>query len=328
MRFIIYGAGGVGGTIGARLHQHGHRVLLIARGPHQTAISEHGLSLRTPEETLVQKIEVVASPAEIDFRPDDVVLLTMKSQHSWDALLDLRAAAGSSIPVICAQNGVDNERMALRLFQQVYGMFVFLPANHFEAGIVECNAVGRTGILDLGRYPSGTDELMAEVAKVLQNSDFSARTEENIMRWKYLKLLINLDNSLQALCNMREEKEASAEISTRMRDEALAVYRAAGIEWASDDEQKQRLGDHIQLRPIDGQRRAGGSSWQSLKNAKGDIESDFLNGEIVALGRLHGVATPANQILQQLAAEAARQGKAPGGMKAAQINQMIADMDK
>ena len=43
MRFVIYGAGGIGGTIGARLFQHGHDVMLIARGPHLEAIKEPGL---------------------------------------------------------------------------------------------------------------------------------------------------------------------------------------------------------------------------------------------------------------------------------------------
>ena len=43
MRFVIYGAGGIGGTIGARLFKHGRDVLLIARGPHLAAIKERGL---------------------------------------------------------------------------------------------------------------------------------------------------------------------------------------------------------------------------------------------------------------------------------------------
>ncbi len=323
MRFIIYGAGSVGGTIGARLFQHGHDVLLMARGAHHDAISRNGLTLRTPEETLVQRIPVVAHPREIEFQPDDVVFLTMKSQHSWNAMLDLRAAAGSSIPVICAQNGIANERMAIRLFQHVYATYVFLPANHFEAGVVECNSITRSGILDMGRYPRGTDELIDKVAGCLQRSNFSSRTDDHLMRWKYLKLVMNVNNSLEALCAVSEE---TAEILSQMREEALAVYQAAGIEWATDEEEKQRRGDLVQMKPIDGERRGGGSSWQSLKNAKGDIESDFLNGEIVALGRLHGVPTPANHVLQQLAAKAAREGHAPGSMKASEIKRLIAEM--
>ena len=281
---------------------------------------------RTPEETLVQPIPVVAHPDEIEFQADDVVFLTMKSQHSWNAMLDLRAAAGSAIPVICCQNGVENERMAIRLFQHVYAMLVFLPANHFEAGVVECNSISSSssGILDTGRYPGGTDDLIVEVAECLERSGFSAKPDDRAMRWKYKKLLMNLGNSLQAVSEINDE---TAEISRQMQEEALTVYKAAGIEWASDDEEKNRRGNLVQMKRIDGQRRAGGSSWQSLQNNKGDIESDFLNGEIVTLGRLHDIPTPANHVLQVLAAKAAREGQAPGSIATAEIIKLIQEME-
>src|SRR6185437_6567471 len=116
MRFVIYGAGAIGGVIAARLAQSGADVLAIARGPHLDAIRARGLTLEAPGETLTQRIAVAGHPSEIAFGPDDVVLLTMKTQHTEAALEDLRAAAGEDVPVVCAQNGVDNERMALRRF--------------------------------------------------------------------------------------------------------------------------------------------------------------------------------------------------------------------
>ena len=66
------------------------------------------------------------------------------------------------------------------------------------------------------------------------------------------------------------------------------------------------------MRPIGGTERSGGSTWQSLERGLGTVETDYLNGEIVLLGRLHGVATPANELLQRLTADAARGGTAPG----------------
>ncbi len=68
MRYVIYGAGAIGGTIGARLAQHGHDVALIARGPHLEALRDDGLTLRTPDETVTQKIAVAGHPHEIDWR--------------------------------------------------------------------------------------------------------------------------------------------------------------------------------------------------------------------------------------------------------------------
>ena len=72
---------------------------------------------------------------------------------------------------------------------------------------------------------------------------------------------------------------------------------------ATVDEDRRRRGDHLRLGEIAGRARPGGSSWQSVARATGDIETDYLNGEIVRLGRMHGVPTPANELLQILARE-------------------------
>ena len=109
MRFIIYGAGGVGGTIGAELFLAGEETVLIARGAHLQAIQDNGLRYLTPDRQETINIPAVGHPNELDFRSDDVVILTMKSQHTLGALEDLRAAGGENIPVICCQNGVANE---------------------------------------------------------------------------------------------------------------------------------------------------------------------------------------------------------------------------
>ena len=52
MRYIIIGAGAVGGAIGGRLFESGHEVVLVARGAHLEALREGGLRLRTPEGSL------------------------------------------------------------------------------------------------------------------------------------------------------------------------------------------------------------------------------------------------------------------------------------
>ena len=148
MRVVIYGAGGVGGTIGARLHLAGTEVTLIARGAHLGALQESGLKFVAPDGEHRLDIPAVGSPDEIDWRPDDVVVLAMKSQHTEAALDDLAGAAGRGIAVVCAQNGVANERMALRRVPRVYGMLVNLPAVHLNPGEVVTHAAGTGGILD------------------------------------------------------------------------------------------------------------------------------------------------------------------------------------
>jgi len=75
----------------------------------------------------------------------------------------------------------------------------------------------------------------------------------------------------------------------------------------------------MRMRPIDGQRHLGGSSWQSLARGSGSVEADYLNGEIVLLGRLQGVPTPVNELAQRVANRMARECAAPGSVAAAEI---------
>ena len=85
MRIIIYGAGGIGGVIGAQLFQGGIDTILIARGDHLRVIQKHGLFYRTPHQDIALPIPVVDHPSKIEFRENDVVMLTMKSQHTETA---------------------------------------------------------------------------------------------------------------------------------------------------------------------------------------------------------------------------------------------------
>jgi 2-dehydropantoate 2-reductase len=198
MRFIVYGAGGIGATIGARLHQAGSEVVLIARGEHCRVLQQRGLRFVAPDGEFELAIPCVSHPDEISWREHDVVLLAMKSQHTIAALADLERSAPATAPVVCAQNGVANERMALRRRSRVYGMVVNLPALHLNPGEVVTHAAGTGGILDVGCYPNGNDEMAAGISEHISRAGFSARSESAVMRWKYAKLLMNLGNALQA----------------------------------------------------------------------------------------------------------------------------------
>ena len=308
MRYIIYGAGAVGGSIGGRLAEAGHNVLLIARGPHLEAIQRDGLTVRTPDGVTTMRVPAVAHPSEIEWGPEDLVMLTVKSQHTAAALDDLAMAAGD-IRVVCAQNGVANERMALRRFSRVYAMMVMLPAMHLAPGEVIMNASPVGGLLDIGCYSTGADSTCEQIARDLSGAGLDARVDHMVMRLKYGKLLENLANAVQALCGL---EAAAGELVRAVRAEGIAVLHAAGIDFAIGSEMDQRRAQSaMKLRPIEGQGR-GGSTWQSLARRAGSVETDYLNGEIALLGALHTVPTPYNRLLQRLTAEAARQKRPPG----------------
>jgi 2-dehydropantoate 2-reductase len=187
------------------------------------------------------------------------------------------------------------------------------PAAHSVPGVVEAYSSPVAGIFDVGRYPSGTDDTAVAIADAFSRSGCVSEPRADIMRWKYRKLLMNLFNSLEALLGPGERPK---ELTTAIQQEGVAVLAAAGIDVASETEDRERRGDILKMAPVEGSRRGGGSSWQSLSRGLGSIETDYLNGEIVLLGRLHGIPTPANALLQRMAAQAARDKMPPGSLVA------------
>ncbi|MEV7724994.1 2-dehydropantoate 2-reductase N-terminal domain-containing protein [Streptomyces sp. NPDC087917] len=322
MRYIIIGAGAIGAAIGGRLAEAGRDTILVARGAHAEALKADGLSLTTADGTRVHRLPVVAGPAELgELRPDDVLLLTVKTQDAvaaLDAWGDAEVAGGGTaaqrLPLLCAQNGVESERMALRRFARVYGVCVWLPSTFLEPGTVSALCAPLTGILHLGRATGGADRRIREVAADLEAAGFGAPVVEDVMRWKYAKLLGNLGNAVQATTGP-EPDPAKETLLLRAIAEAEAVYDAAGIDHTPEAEQAAaREGKVLQPAGV-----RGGSSWQSLARGTGSVEADYLNGEIALLGRLHGVATPVNEVLRHAANIFARESLPPGAMSIADL---------
>jgi 2-dehydropantoate 2-reductase len=317
MAFVIYGAGAIGGVLGARLHSAGYDVRLIARGAHLAAIRSGGLRVESPEGATTVPVPAYGSPSEAGVGPDDVVVLTMKGQDTPDALEALREVAGPGTPVVCVQNGVANERLALRLFSHVYGVCVMFPAAHVQPGVVQARSAPVPGILDIGRYPAGIDDGARSVAAALTKAGFVSEPREDIMRWKHRKLVMNLGNAVMALCGPGDP--GAQRVAAMLRAEGEAVLTAAGIDVVDEATDQARRGDILQMPAFEGQAPGGGSSVQSLLRGTGSIEADYLNGEIVLLARLHGVPAPANELVRQLAVVAARERLAPGSVPASEL---------
>ncbi|NGN94691.1 2-dehydropantoate 2-reductase [Nocardioides sp. KC13] len=306
MRYVIFGAGAVGGVVGGLLHRAGVDVTLVARGDHLRVIRERGLTLDTPEAVLRLDVPVVADAGELTWTEDTVVLLSVKSQQTEAALEDLAAYAPPSTPVVAMQNGVANEPRILRRFARTYAIHVVLPATFLTPGTVVQGSGNRPGILDIGRYPAGVDETAGAIANDLVEAGFLSEPRADIMAWKHRKLLNNLGNGINAAIAPGPSDE---EIYARCLAEAEAALAAAGISVVTADEDRTRRAGHITGR--------GGtnnsSTWQSLARGSG-VEIDYLSGEIVLLGRLHGVPTPVNEAIQRAVHDIARTGAEPGSI--------------
>jgi 2-dehydropantoate 2-reductase len=318
MRLVILGAGAIGGVVGGFLARANREVLLVARGAHLVEIQTRGLRVETPDEAFVVHPPVVDARSSIDWRAGDVVLLAVKTQDAATALREL--AAPAHVPIVCLTNGVEAERIALRHAREVYGAYVMMPGTYLTPGVVRTWASPVPGAIDVGRYPDGTGEHADELAGELLVAGFASEVRTTIMRWKRGKLLSNLANGAEALSGPAAR---TSDVAERARREGRACFAAAGLSCTTEAEDAARR-EGLLSKPIAGATREGGSTWQSLARGASALETDYLNGEIALLGRLHGVPTPVNEALQRLAAEAARAGIKPGSMP---IDELIARVD-
>ena len=310
----MYGAGAVGGVIAARLHLGGQDVQVVARGDHLDAIRRTGLRMVTPDDQPVVRLPAAARLAELDVGSDTAVLVAVKSHQTAAVMHDVARSTPPDVTLVSAQNGVANETVLLRCRAHVVGMVVMLPSSHLEPGVVVQGSSNRPGLLDVGAFPSGTSDRAESVAAGLRSGGFESVVRPDIMAWKHRKLMMNLGNAAGAACAPGPERD---ELVDRAQVEGEAVLAAAGIPVISEAEDDERRGDLLDTSRMRG--RGGGSTWQSLRRGTGDVEVDYLNGEVSLLGRLHGVPTPVNDLLRDAAWRLAAARLEPGSLSAADL---------
>ena len=305
MRVIVYGVGAIGGAMAVALSEAGTEVIGIARGKQLEAIRAHGLTLRTPEGDRHQRLAVVTHPQEIEWRTDDVILLTLKTQDTPGALEALRATGVTEQPIFCVQNGIANDDMALRLFPHVYGVMIEMPVTFATPGEVVAYFSPKPGLVHIGRHGAGDDRAGQALKTLLEQAGFAAFVQPDLRPLRYAKLLMNLANAVDAVMGGGETAKPYVEAA---RAEARAVYDKAGVVPA--DLIAASDGLRLAIRPVPGAPAGGSSSAQSLARGAGSIETDYLNGEIVLMGRRLGVPTPVNAWFANRAQAMVRNGEA------------------
>ena len=183
---------------------------------------------------------MVTEASTLRWTKDTVVLLAVKGQDTEEALTQLVTVAPQETPIVCVQNGVENERRVLRRFPRTYAMCVHVPGVPSPAGVVVAHSAPVTGLLDLGRYPCGVDDVAEAVAAGPRASTFESVSRPDIMRWKYRKLIMNLTNAIEALSGPDGRDSA---LAREARREGEAVLHAAGVAVASVEEDRARRAD-------------------------------------------------------------------------------------
>lgn len=321
-RFVVVGAGAIGGVVAVGLVEAGHDVVVVARGAHLVAIRAHGLRRVDADGESTVDVDAHADVRSADVHTDDVVLLATKVHQAESVLDELLAVAGPGLRVATLQNGVDGERLALRRFRDVQAVLVNVPAVHLEPGVVEVHARTPRGLLDVGLATGGLDATSHLLTNAFSAAGFVSEATEQVMRRKWAKLAGNVGNALQVLCGT--DRAAWWPLYEDLRAEALAVFAAAGID--PDVETQQARAAMVARADIGGRRRPGGSTWQSVVRGTGSVETAALNGEVVLQAHLHGTGAPLNSAVHALTRQVVDGNRVPGGTDVAEIRTVAASL--
>ena len=324
-RYVIFGAGAIGSTIAALLTRAGSRVVCVARPAYAEAL-RNGIVIKEDGNELRVHVDAVSAARELTPEDDDIALITTKSQSTEQAVDLLRARYDETLPVVCLQNGVRNEEIAAGRFNRVYAGLVFLSAVQIDPSVIELPQ-GRS--VAIGCYPSGVDDLAVSISADLTRAGFEVMSSAHVMSMKWGKLVANLNNATTTITGYWLERAmldpAMRRLMLSVREEGLRVLDAAGIavEPPAGEPSAIRIREMTdKLReppkhPYDPSRLSEGphtysSMWQDLHLGRKAHEAEFLNGEIVALGRKFGTPTPFNSTLLEIIDRMFREAVPPG----------------
>ncbi|WP_022873294.1 ketopantoate reductase family protein [Nesterenkonia alba] len=320
-RIVIIGAGAVGAGTAAELALRGREHLLIGRGEQIRHIAAHGLSYRRPDGVTQVPITTCEGIEAAELQPEDLLIMATKTQHVEEASQQVawksvgEGTAATDLPILTLQNGMEAERILLRRFERVYGGSILIPASYTRTGEVISGAAPKIATFVLGRAPRGLDDTAEQIADLLRGIDWLVQTSDDVIRWKARKLLHSVKNGLELL---NTDDEARQRAGKALSAEARAVFDAAGIDPADDAERTVDL-SQFQVDERSGYSPGQQSTWQSFTRGASSHEADYLNGQIVLLGRELGVPTPVNAALQRALGEAWLHGQRPGEIPAAGV---------
>ncbi|WP_068165772.1 ketopantoate reductase family protein [Rhodococcus phenolicus] len=314
-RYVVVGAGAVGATLAAQFEQHGISYVLVGRGAQIAHIAAHGLTYYRCGTATTVPLVTADSPSAVTLTSDDVLVFTPKVQDlesavrqwAWQPVSDAAGITASALPAITLQNGLDAERIALRRFGVVYGASLLTPARFTVIGEVVSGAAGPVGVLTIGRIPGGSDERLAAIADDLRAAEYIVQVTDDVVPWKAAKIIHNVRNAVEVLAGDDEERSL---IENALVAETQAVLAAAGIRIADTVAERTEDLSEFAMAPDSGIRPGQQSTWQSFARGASS-EVDYLNGEIVLLGRLHGVEVPFNTAVQAVLGASELAGEKP-----------------
>jgi 2-dehydropantoate 2-reductase len=326
MKICIFGAGAIGGYMGAKLAHSGADVSLVARGPHLKAMRENGL--RLIEESGETTVKVTASDTAADLGPQDYVIVTLKA-HSVPAVVPhMQPLIGDHTTIVSGVNGVPLwyfhktggalEGTRLKTVDpgnaqwdgfgpdRVLGCVVYPAAEVIEPGVVKHIEGNR---FSLGEPDGSKSERALALSKALTAAGLKAPVRPKIRDEIWVKLWGNLSfNPISALTHATLDvlctDAGTREVARNMMLEAQTIAEKLGVKFPVDVDRRIKGGADV------GAHRT--SMLQDLDQGR-PMEIDALVGSVKELGRVTNTPTPTIDTVLSLVA---LRGKTAGLYKA------------
>ncbi len=305
MKICIFGAGAIGGYMGAKLALAGAEVSLVARGPHLAAIQSNGLTLIEDEET--RTVNVRATDDAASLGPQDYVILTLKA-HSVPAVVDrIAPLMGPDSTLVSGVNGVP-----WWYFHKLGGPLEGTRLTSADPGDVQWNGFGPDRVLGCVVYPAaevsapgvihhiegnrfslgepGGEKSARAVAlsAALMAAGLKAPVRPRLRDEIWVKLWGNLSfNPISALTHATLDvlctDPGTRAVARAMMVEAQAVAEKLGVVFPIDVDRR-----------IDGGAAVGAHRTSMLQDldAGRPMEIEALVGSVAELGRLTETPTP------------------------------------
>jgi len=329
---LTFGAGAIGTYIGGSLALAGHRVVFIEQPAVAAELRERGLRLdltiderrKTNEPFVVRpsSFACIDSLAEaLKLGPFEVAIFALKSFDTAAALEGMKPFAGQLPPVLCLQNGVDNESAiaaALGADKVIYGT-VTSSIGRRAAGDIVLERLRGVGVAcPPGRTPGRCEPsrrgLSERLIAALDGAYLNARLYPRAADMKWSKMLTNLlGNATAAILDMTTAEvyanPALYWLERQMLREALDVMAAQGIHAVDLPKTPVRalalaarlpasIARSLMVKAVGGGRGGKMPSFHiDLHSGRGKSEVDYLNGAVVRDGEKYGVPTPVNRVL-------------------------------
>jgi 2-dehydropantoate 2-reductase len=310
---VIWGAGAMGGSIGASLIREGKDVLFVdTDDAHAAAIREHGLRVAGPVAAFTVSAHCV-QPEELDLELR-TVMLAVKAHHTESALDSIEPLLAEGGVVVSVQNGLNEMVIADRIgADRTLGCFVNFGADLLEPGVV---MRGNRGTVVVGELDGSVSERARAVSELLRLFDPDASTTENIWGFLWGKLAYGAmlfatalsDASIADVLESRAHRPALIGLAR----EAMAVAVARGVRpeafdgfdpsafmpGALDEEAHASLDALVRFNR--GSAKSHSGVWRDLAVRKRQTEVDAQIAPIAALGAEVDVDTPLTRHLVSL----------------------------